>query len=93
MHSFEHQEAWEMKPRKLSISEVEQPEKVIHEFFEFAHLPQVRWYLWESFKAMINGNFGRLNSQERQKIVFFYEQVEKLIEGAHVLHQKSRAAS
>jgi len=78
-----------MKPRKLSLEEVEQPDRVIAEFFEFAHLPQARWCLWESLKVMVSGNFGRLSSSERMQLIFFHEQIEKLIEGAHLLHERT----
>ena len=90
MNAFEHHEAWEMKPRKLSIEEVENPEKVITEFFQFAHLPQVRWYLWEAMKTLVAGNFNQLKSRERVSLLFFYEQIEKLVEGVHVIHEKNR---
>ena len=86
MHAFDHHEAWEMKPRKLSIDEVEHPERVIDEFFQFAQIPQVRWYLWELMKTMVSGNFNQLKTRERANMIFFYEQLEKLIEGVNVLH-------
>jgi len=90
MNAFEHHEAWEMKPRKLSIEEIENPEKVIAEFFQFAHLPQARWYLWEGMKTLVTGNFNQLKSKERSSLLFFYEQIEKLIEGVHVIHEKNQ---
>jgi hypothetical protein len=88
MSAFEHHEAWEMKPRKLSAEEIEHPEKVIEELFQYAHLPQLRWYMWESLKTMVAGNFSTLDSRERSSMLCFYEQIEKLIEVAHVMHDK-----
>lgn len=88
MNAMDHQEAWEMKPRKLSIEEVEHPERVVDEFFQFAHLPQVRWYMWEMMKTLVSGNFGELEARERIGLLCFYEQVEKLIEGVYVQHQQ-----
>lgn len=89
MNAINHHEAWEMKPRKLSLEEIDQPEKVVREFFEFAHLPQVRWYMWELMKTLVTGSFPELDNKERIGLLCFYEQLEKLIEGVHVMHEKS----
>lgn len=88
MSALDHQEAWEMKPRKLSVEEIEHPEKVIEAFFQYAHLPQIRWYYWEGLKTLITGTFVSLKSKERSNLIFFYEQLEKLIEIVHVIYEK-----
>ena len=90
MNAMNHHEAWEMKPRKLSIEEVEHPERVIDEFFQFAQLPQARWFLWEGMKTMVTGNFCELDSRERSTLMCFHEQVEKLLEGVHVLYERNQ---
>jgi hypothetical protein len=92
MNSLDHHEAWEMKPRKLSIEEIEHPEKVIEEFFEYAHLPQVRWYLWEGLKTMITGSYAHQKSRDRSSLIYFYEQIEKLIEVTHVIHERKKSS-
>jgi hypothetical protein len=89
MRALDHHEAWEMKPRKLSVEEIENPEKVIEEFFQYAHLPQVRWYFWEGMKTLITGTFSNLRSRDRSNLIYFYEQIEKLIEVVHVIHEKN----
>jgi hypothetical protein len=86
MNMREH-EAWEMKPRKLTAEEIEDPGKVITEFFEFAHLPQVRWMMWEGMKTLITGSYPNLKARERTSLIYFYEQVEKLIEVNHVMYE------
>jgi len=91
MNAFDHQEAWAMKPRLLSIEEIEQPEMVLEEFFQFAHLPQMRWYLRECMKTMVCGSFSQLRPNERSGMLCFYEQMEKLVEVAHVIHEKNKA--
>lgn len=88
MNAIDHQEAWEMKPRGLSIEEIEHPDKVLEEFFQFAQLPQVRWYLWEMMKTLVTGSFPYLENREKNSLICFYEQLEKLVEGAHVLYEK-----
>lgn len=89
----EYHEAWEMKPRKLSTEEIENPEKVIDDFFQIAHLPQVREYMWEMMKTLVTGTFTSLKSRERTRLLYFYEQMEKLVEVVHVLHQRNHKAS
>jgi hypothetical protein len=81
-------EVWEMKPRKLTAVEIENPERTIEEFFQYAHLPQARWYMWEALKTMVAGNYGQLKSKERLNLLYFYEQIEKLLEVVHVMHEK-----
>jgi len=88
MKPFDHHEAWEMKPRKLTIQEVERPESVIEDFFQFANLPELRACLWEGTKTLVTGTFNRLRPQERYNLVYFYEQIEKLIEVTHVIHER-----
>jgi hypothetical protein len=83
-------EAWEMKPRKLTMEEIDCPEKVIDDFFQYAQLPQVRWIMWEAMKTLVTGNFVNLKSRERASLIYFYEQMEKLVEGVHILHNKGQ---
>jgi hypothetical protein len=83
-------EAWELKPRRLTAEEIENPEKVIEEFFQIAHLPQVRWMLWESMKTMITGTYTNLKGRERTNLIYFYEQIEKLVEVAHVIFERDK---
>ncbi|MEO8582748.1 MAG: hypothetical protein ABI415_03065 [Flavitalea sp.] len=80
-------EAWEMKPRKLTADEIANPEKVIIDFFEFAHLPQARWMMWEGMKTLVTGSYPSLKARERTSLIYFYEQLERLIEVSHVLYE------
>jgi hypothetical protein len=90
MRENECHEAWEMKPRKLTPEEIEQPGKVLEDFFQYAHLPQLRSFLWEAMKTMVTGNFAQLKCRERMNLIYFYEQVEKLVEVAHVMHEAGK---
>ena len=92
MRAFDQHEAFEMKPRKLTIEEVEQPETVINELFQFANLPELRWYLWEGTKTLVTGSFNQLRPTERHNLIFFYEQVERLIEASHVFYERQKAS-
>ena len=87
----DYEEAWAMKPRRLTSTEIEFPEKVLSDFFQYAHLPQVRWYLWELMKTTITGGYPQLKPRERSNLLYFYEQLEKVIEIVHVLHERNTA--
>lgn len=89
MRFADYHEAWEMKPRKLTIEETERPDRVVDEFFQIMYLPQVRWYMWESMKTMVTGSFDDMKTKEKSNLIFFYEQLEKLIEAVHVMYEKN----
>lgn len=88
MRAFDKQEAWELKPRGLTIEETEKPENVIQELFEYANLPQLRWQLWEAAKTLVAGDFHHLKSRERSSLIHFYEQLERLIEASYLMHER-----
>lgn len=90
MRTFDKQEAWELKPRGLTIEETEHPEYIVKDLFEYASLPQLRWQLWEAAKTLIAGDFHRLKSKERNGLIYFYEQMERLIEATHIMHERSK---
>lgn len=81
--------SWELKPRKLSQEQMQDPLLVIHDFFNYSHLPEIRQQLWELLKTTVSGNYCRqLTRRERSDMLHFYEQLEKLVEAAHLLHTK-----
>lgn len=78
---------WESYSRKLSKEEAENPQMVIDELFDYAHLPDVRDLLWLWLKTTVNGDFTKgLDHRERSSILFLYEKIEKLVEATHILH-------
>lgn len=84
--TFQDYFPWELKPRHLSQEEMENPIKVIHDFFSRQHLPEARKQLWELLKVAFIGNYGKsLTRMERSDLVSFYEQLEKLVEAVHVI--------
>jgi hypothetical protein len=73
----------------LSQEETEDPFLVFHDLFSTYHLPDIRQQLWKLLKTTVTGNYCRdLNRRERSDLLFFYEQLERLIEAAHLLHQR-----
>lgn len=81
---------WELQPRKLSADEIENPQTVIHQFFDYANLPQVRAHLWEWLKSTVTGDYITLSRQEKGNLIYFFEQLEKLVEAAHIIHERSK---
>jgi hypothetical protein len=82
---------WELKPRKLSREEMENPMLVIHDFFSYGHLPEIRYQLWDLLKTAVTGNYCKLlTRRERSDMVYFYERLEKVIEAIHLLSQMQK---
>jgi HEPN domain-containing protein len=75
---------------RLTGEEVQDPYRVLDQLFDFAHLHQVKEYLWEWFTATITGSYVRqqTRSRSRDTIVLMYQYMEKLVEAAHLLHNQ-----
>lgn len=91
MRAFDKQEAWELKPRKLTIEETERPEEVFSNLFDYATLPQLRGQLWEATKVLVTGSFHNLKIRDRNDLLFLYEQLERLIEASHVIYERNKS--
>lgn len=78
----------EFRPRKLSAEEIAHPDQVVEDFFDYANMPQVRGFLWEIFKTMVSCSYPGLKRREKASLIYFYEQVEKLLEAIHVMHDQ-----
>lgn len=76
---------------KLSPAEIDDPLLVMAELFDLTRLPQVRGILWDWLKATVTGSYPKtLGKNERTEIIMLYEKIEKLVEAAHVLHERKR---
>jgi hypothetical protein len=74
---------------KLSQQEITDPYRVIDELFDFADLADIKELLWGWLKTTVTGTYHKnLSATERSAIVDLYEKLEKLVEAAHVMHQK-----
>jgi hypothetical protein len=82
----------ELCPRKLSVNEINDPYLVIKQFFEYASLPICREYLWEWLKATVSGTFNTVLMEKNQRfdMIYFYENIEKLIEAAHLIQLQKK---
>jgi hypothetical protein len=84
----------EFIPLHLSKKEIKKPITVVNDFFSFADLPQVRTIMWEWLKITVTGSYSKsLSRDERSDLLYFYEQLQKLIEAAHLLHAQGQTTT
>lgn len=73
---------------KLTTEEISNPHMVLQDLFSFSHLPELREMLWKSLKANITGNYPKhLTNWERNEVVHLFEQLERLLEAAHLINE------
>lgn len=85
---------WEKQARLLTKEEMENPNLVLEELFDFAHLPEIRNLLWEWLKTTVTGDFNEsLDPREKSAILFLYEKMQKLIEASYLILQKQQQAT
>src|SRR5687767_15815742 len=78
------------RPLKLSQEQMEKPIAVLRNFFQDAHLPEIRETLWklvETVLAVKNAGFD--DAEERSHLLWFYRELEIMIEAAFVLCEKA----
>jgi hypothetical protein len=80
----------EYATHKLSEEEIEDPFLVLHEFFMFVHLPDIRQELWEWLKLTVCGNYHKQSSMDKSNLIYLYEQVDKLMEAVHIINQRKK---
>jgi hypothetical protein len=78
------------RPVKLTPEQMEKPILVLRNFFQEAHLPEIRETLWklvESVLSMKNAGFD--DAEERSHLLWFYRELETMIEAAFLLCEKA----
>lgn len=81
---------WYNQPLRLTEEERQNPRLVIETFFESYHLQEVREILWKWMVEIVSSS--RSISQEgkqRNDHIYFYEQMEALVEAAFLINQRS----
>jgi HEPN domain-containing protein len=82
----------EPPPCRLSGEEVNDPYLVLDQLFDFAHLPQVRGFLWDWLRLTVTGGYNRkAGFRSRTSVLIMYEFMEKLVEAAHILYVRRKA--
>ena len=80
-----HYPAWHDKPMRLTLSEMENPELVLDEFFEMYHLSSIRMELKQWLDDALSAS-----DIYPMDCVTLHDYVEKLVEAAFVLYEKSK---
>lgn len=77
----------------LNSEEINNPQMVLTELFDFAHLPELKNMLWEWLKATVSGSYNKtLSNRERASILHYYEYLEKLLEANYLIHAQQKKA-
>lgn len=76
---------WTEKPFKLTIEEIENPQIVLDDFFSWYSLLEVRKTLRD---ILINAL--TVEDAPASNYLFFWEQLERLIEAASVIHEHNQ---
>jgi len=67
----------------------EKPKEVVKNFFEAYTLSEIRQHLWNMVEVSIATDYYLFQeSSDRDSIVWFYSQIEELIEAAYMMDQK-----
>jgi hypothetical protein len=75
----------------LTREEINNPQLVLAELFDFAHLPELKKMLWNWLKTTVTGSYNKtLTNRERAAILLLYEYMEKLLEANHLLHTEQQ---
>jgi hypothetical protein len=76
-------------PIRISQELQENPMAALQEFYSFYPLSEIRQSLWDLLEtALTSRNLVFAESEKREEIVLFYEQLEKMLEGAYILYKK-----
>ncbi|OMP74617.1 hypothetical protein [[Flexibacter] sp. ATCC 35208] len=75
-------------PQNLRTEKIKDPYLILYEFFDYSELPRIRSTFWEFFKATVTGKFNKESYKYvRVSIVELFEQIQKLIEAAHLINE------
>ena len=92
MKSYNKHPVWHNQPLRLSREQMQNPAPVIDDFFDTYHLNDVREILWNWMVEVVSTPRSISNDpRERNNHIFFYENIETLIEAAFVLRKKTTA--
>lgn len=73
----------------LNKEESENPQQVLADLFDFAHLPELKQMLWDWLKTTVTGSYNKtLSNRERSTILLLYEYLDKLLEANYQLHHE-----
>ena len=94
MYQFELNKDLFSKPISLSKAEIKDPNIVFYAFFDCYHLYKARQILWDWLEtALTSENYSFENAMDRNRLIWFSQHVEKMMEAAHLMNQKNKRKS
>jgi hypothetical protein len=80
----------ELLPHSLTKEEIENPYQLLADFFDFAHLPDIRGMLWDMLITTASSNFHKLSRRDKANMMYFFARLRQMIEAIHLIHQLKR---
>jgi hypothetical protein len=91
MSQFKYHREFYDKPIRLSQKEMDDPEKVIKEFFINHRLSEYREFLWEWVTVSISAlQVAELYDTMPGDLLWYYQEIETMLEAAWAINQKRR---
>lgn len=92
MKTYNNHPIWYNEPMRLNEEQTNNPTPIFDEFFQCYHLNEVRQTMWRWLVTVVSSTDNdSSDSHERNNDLFFYEQVEMLVEGLWVLRRGKKA--
>ncbi|MCS3800869.1 hypothetical protein [Niastella sp. OAS944] len=89
MKTYNNHPIYYNEPIRLNEEQTKNPDLVFDEFFQCYHLNEVRQTMWQWLVTVVSGaDSASKDPHERNNDMFFYEQIEMLVEGVWVLQRK-----
>lgn len=91
MKTHNHHPEWIRKPLRLTKEQEDNPASVFEDFFECYGLNDTREILWDwMIDAVCSSRSTSNDPIDRSNNIFFYENIEKVIEAAFIINGKSQ---
>jgi hypothetical protein len=88
MGIYAQNKAFFNQPIRLEKEEMANPDLVIEAFRNAHHLHEIRQYLWDLLEtAITTENTAFQDASSRNHILFFYQELESLIEAIYMKNQ------
>lgn len=94
MKTYNNHPQWYNEPMRLNEAQTNNPTPIFDEFFQCYHLNEVRQTMWRWLVTVVSSTGSVSNDHhERNNDLFFYEQIEMLVEGVWVLRRGGKATA
>ena len=91
MKTYNSHPQWYNKPIRLNEEQTNNPTQVFDEFFQCYHLNEVRQTMWRWLVTVVSSAVSVSNDpHERNNDLYFYEQIEMLVEGVWVMRREGK---